>query len=230
MLYDQGLSVSTIDKALAGDFSEATLDRIEAILGTKFAPKSNVFAEQASEDLGSYTFKAVEHLQGDYLVLRPCFSNVGRLNVYGISIKWDENEACLLFEEKQRSDVKYTQRGRVYVPFGKPFFSLVTIAKGSVRLINLYLPEEDGICRGVISTLHNPMAASFQPATCPIVLKRISIDELNDGVAAAGFVSSEMPQYTEYKDLLDGVIGDGYAVLVTGADFVERRKPLALVS
>lgn len=226
-LYDKGLSVSTIDKALAGDFSEATLNRIEAILGVKFTAGESIFADQAPDDLGNYTFKSVEHLQGDYIVARPCFANSGRLNVYGMTLSWDEHEACLVFTEKLRGDPKYTQRGKVFIPFGKPFFSLVTTAKGSVRLINLYLPDGDGVCRGVVSTLH-PQGGNFLPATSPIILKRIDLDEVA-GTVASGFLMSDAPGYGEYKSLLDSITDEGFAIVVNSTDIVERRRGLSLV-
>src|SRR6476619_4386863 len=51
------------------------------------------------------------------------------------------------FDEKDRKDAAHAQRGRVYIPDGRQFTSLVTVEGGSIRLVTVYgktAPQTDG--------------------------------------------------------------------------------------
>jgi hypothetical protein len=58
-----------------------------------------------------------------------------------------------MFEEQARVDAGHTQCGRVYIPDGKPFMSLVTVERGAVRLIMVSRPDGDTSARGLLMTL-----------------------------------------------------------------------------
>ncbi len=146
----------------------------------------------ASRDLGGYVRANVEEFEGRYVCFRPNFSDPKVINAYLVVIRWDEKRSCLIFEEQNRPDSAHTQKGMVYVPDGKPFMSLVTIDKGSVRLIMVARPEEE-IARGMIMTLAHPGGTHFVPTTAPLVLRR-----LGETVPELGFVHSNTPDYDLY--------------------------------
>jgi hypothetical protein len=152
-------------------------------------------------DLGSYARASVETLEGDYVCFRPAFSNSEIINAYVMAVHWDETESCLVFEEKERVDAGHTQKGRVYIPEGRPFVNFVTLEKGAIRLIMVSRPEKsDEPARGLITTLSNPGGANFTPASAPIVLKRMV-----DHNPHLGFIRPGSPDYDMYRRELDVV-------------------------
>lgn len=228
------LSESTIDKALAGiKLTQATVDKIEAILKTKFeedlkqelGDKAKIFTDKAEEQLGGYTIRAVEHLQGDYVFVRPTFKNPSIMSAYLIELRWDELEGCLVFSERDRPDAKYAQRGKVYVPFGRPFINLVTISTGGVRLVVVSMPD-NGVMRGIVTTIHNPSGTNFVPASSPVAMLRIANPSSDD----VGQIGLEHSRYKEYKQLLDEVVTEQYGLMVSGVETLDRRRTLSVVS
>ena len=167
-------------------------DDLEAALPTGFA---------AAPDLGSYTRSSVEALEGRYLCFRPAFSSADVINVYVIAVRWDEGESCLMFEERERVDAAHTQKGRVYIPDGRPFMSFVTVEKGAMRLIMVSRPESNEAARGLITTLSNPAGVHFTPVSAPIVLKRVV-----DQTPQLGFVQRGAADYDAYRQELEVVI------------------------
>jgi hypothetical protein len=156
----------------------------------------------AARELGGYSRANVEELVGRYVCFRPTFSSPDVITAYLVVISWDEKRACLIFEEQDRPDSRYTQKGLVYLPDGKPFLSLVTMDKGSVRSIMVARPEE-GLSRGMIMTLANPGGTHFIPTTAPIVLRR-----LGEVVPQLGFVHRHSPDYDLYRMQLRSVAPD----------------------
>jgi hypothetical protein len=110
---------------------------------------------------------------------------------------WDHNASCLTFEERNREDAGHTQRGRVYIPDGRPFMNFVTVAQGGIRLITVSRPGERESARGLILTLSNPSGTQFTPASAPIVLRRVV-----DKIPALGFVGPDVPDYESYRQEL----------------------------
>jgi hypothetical protein len=218
------LSRSTIDKALAGDFSDATLTKIEAILSASFVQTQERSTQAyAAPALGGYAFQNVQEFIGSYISVRPTFRNPSILSAYLIEISWDSTQDCLTFREKLRADAKYSQTGVVYMPFGRPFLYLVTIDTGAVRTIIISEPHEEGVARGIITTLANPTGSLFIPATAPIVLKRLR----SDVIPKLGYIDHRDDLYSEFKMLLESVITEQYGLIISGVS--ERRKGLAVV-
>jgi hypothetical protein len=216
------LSLSTINKALAGEFSDATLAKLEAVLGASFTSDQKIRGT-APEALGGYSFDIVEEFVGNYLFVRPLFSNPSTLNAYLIQIGWDEKQACLVFSERTRPDARHTQQGCVYLPFGKPFLNLVTIDAGAIRTILVSQPDEEGLARGIITTLHNRQGPLLIPASAPVVIKRLRENE----TPALGFIDQHHSSYAEYRALLDTT--EEYTIFVTNIPPAERRKGLSIV-
>lgn len=216
------LSKSTIDKVFQGEFSERTLTKIEAILNISLTSK-HAEEDQAPSQVGGYAFAAVEHLQGDYLCVRPLFSNPANLNAYIIRIAWDRAAPSLRFEELSRRDLKYAQKGTVYVPFGTPFLNLVSTHLGNLRTVLLSLPDSDGICRGIISTLSNPKGTMYTPVAAPIFLRRLAKGEQPE----IGFIKPESEAYGAYVNVLASVVADEFGLFVPVPPApADRRRPL----
>jgi len=85
---------------------------------------------EAANDLGCYSRAGVEALEGRiYASGRPS-RRLDVINAYLMSVHWDETASCLMFEERERVDAGHTQKGRVYIPDGRPFMSFVYSRKG----------------------------------------------------------------------------------------------------
>ncbi|MCA1458778.1 hypothetical protein I6F35_37405 [Bradyrhizobium sp. BRP22] len=156
---------------------------------------------EVAHDLGRYARSSVEALEGRYVCFRPAFSSAEVINAYLMSVRWDETESCLTFEELGRIDSAHTQKGRVYIPDGRPFMSFVTVEKGAIRLIMVSRPESNEPARGLITRLSNPGGAHFTPASAPIVLRRVV-----DQAPQLGFIQPGSPDYEAYRRELDMVM------------------------
>jgi hypothetical protein len=155
----------------------------------------------AARHLGGYTREMVGDLEGRYLCLRPAFTSTGAINAYEIELRWDEIQACLIFEERNRVDAGHTQKGQVYVPDSKPFVTLLTVEKGATRLIMVSRSEGKEAARGLIVTLSNPVSGHFTPVCAPVVLRPI-IDE----TPQFGFIKPDAPHYSVYRQELEAVL------------------------
>ena len=142
-----------------------------------------------------------EELEGCYICFRPAFSMPNLVTAYMVVIRWDEAESCLMFEEQGRADAAHTQRGRVYIPDGRPFLSLVTVEKGALRLIMVSRPDKQEPARGLIMTLSNPAGLHFTPASAPIILRRIV-----GQMPRIGYIGADLPEYGIYRRELETVI------------------------
>jgi len=151
---------------------------------------------------GGYARANVQELEGRYVCFRRSFANPSIINAYLISIGWDVEQSCLIFEETERPDVAYTQRGSVFIPDGKPFINLLTMEKGDMRLITVSRPNKEGLAYGLILTLSNPTGVLFIPASAPIVLRKL--DEKTP-TPHLGFVHPGTADYEWYQEQLQKV-------------------------
>lgn len=205
------LKLGIINKALTGGFSDETLAKIEAALGCNFTPTApRPSTAEAAKALGGYSREDATELEGDYLCIRPTFAKPHIFTAYKIAIRWDNERTCLRFSELERFDVKYSQSGDIYNPPKKPFFSLVTIDCGSVRLITLSMPDECGVARGVLTTLNNPHGVHFTPASTPIVL----IKSHSGRFKHLGLIKPRNEFYENARDLIESVINEEYAQFI----------------
>ena len=218
------LSESTVNKLFQGEFSERTLLMIESILGKSFGLKQNT--DKADKAIGGYTLESVDAMQGDYVCIRPLFSNPTNLNAYLINLSWDKLRMQLRFVERSRADAKYTQQGIVYIPFGLPFMHLVSTDQGNIRSITLSQPDDDGLSRGIISTLSNPKGAVFIPVASPICLRRLRAKEAPE----LGIITPEQDCYLDYQKMIDSVTAEEFGVLVLSQNPAERRRGIAVVN
>jgi len=205
--------------AARGVPSEPTLFR--AVLpthqeGQSAHAENNTLFPRAPKDLGGYLRESVEELEGRYVCFRPTFGNPQVINAYLITIRWDEKRSCLVFEEQNRADSGYVQKGQVYIPDGKPFMNLVTAERGAVRLIMVSRPDVKGYARGLVMTLANSGGVHFTPASAPVVLGL-----LREEMPHLGFVHPGARDYEFYQSELSSVMPD-FGV------FTQPKMPFAI--
>ncbi|MFZ2158778.1 MAG: hypothetical protein WAV72_22025 [Bradyrhizobium sp.] len=218
-LIREHLSKSSIEKLFQGDFTERTLNKVEGILKTSFQRPSAV-KDTAAKSVGGYVFDAVEYLQGDYLCVRPMFANPANFNAYLITIAWNDEQNCLVFEEKSRFDGKYRQQGTVYIPFGTSFMNLVSSSAGNVRTILLSLPDSEDMMRGIISTLSNPKGSIYIPVAAPIVLRKLQPGETPE----LGVISRDNSRYSEYQSWLATVLTEEFGIFAVPQPPATRKS------
>jgi transcriptional regulator with XRE-family HTH domain len=208
------ISVSTLEKALAGSrpFTLATTVRLEAALGTSLRPVSARDAVRgrraaAPVDVGAYSRKAVEWLEGDYVTLRPSFESEDAVYAYRTVIAWDDRLRCLAFREAQRVDASYAQKGVVSVPHQSGYIYLCTNERGQMRLAILCRPRISGEMFGLLSTLHAGRGSQLVPVAVPFVL----IPARTVDAPAFGVIGEGHPAYGAYRAYLGNVAAQGFA-------------------
>jgi transcriptional regulator with XRE-family HTH domain len=157
--------------------------------------------------MGAYTKAAVDHYIGSYLTIRPSFTKPDTLVAFRTDIIWDPDWPSLLFEERDRPDVAYSHRGRLYIPSTSMFIHLVSLTKGAMRMVLVSQVDREGMMRGLITTL-NKQRAQFTPVSAPVVYVKTSTFK------TLGEHGPKSPEYSELKALLDQTVVDGYAKLV----------------
>jgi hypothetical protein len=222
-LIREHLSKSSIEKLFQGDFTERTLNKVEGILKTSFQRQTPVRDDTAAKSVGGYVFDAVEYLQGDYLCVRPMFANPANFNAYLISISWNDEQKCLVFEEKSRFDGKYRQVGTVYIPFGTAFMNLVSSSAGNVRTILLSLPDTEDMMRGIISTLSNPKGSIYIPVAAPIVLRKLRAGEEPE----LGVIARDNRRHGEYQSWLATVLTEEFGIFAVPQPPARRKTKRA---
>jgi Co/Zn/Cd efflux system component len=163
-------------------------------------PAAQSRSDVAAPNYGGYSRANAAHLEGCYVCFRPAFTLPGVITAYLMDLRWDDTASCLTFEESGRADAGHTQRGRVYIPDGRPFISFVTVERGGIRLVTVSRPEQGESARGLIMSLSNPGGMHFTPVSAPIVLRRIV-----DKVPQLGFIRPDAPDYESYRRELEAV-------------------------
>jgi transcriptional regulator with XRE-family HTH domain len=205
------VSLSTLEKALSGrrPFTLATVIRLEDALGASLRgipePTGHLYAP---ESMGAYARPGVQWLEGSYLTLRPSFSEQGAVFAYMTEIGWDESKGHLVFSEAGRLDSQYEQKGFVSFPNLSGSIYLVTVSEGQYRLALLNRPAGGGAICGILVTLAAGQGAQLIPAAVPIVLVPTS----SRPDPQLGVVRSGDPDYDDYRECVDRVIGSGFAL------------------
>jgi transcriptional regulator with XRE-family HTH domain len=211
------ISLSTIEKALSGQrpFTLATVVRIEEALAlplrkTKSANGTGELA-LAPQTLGSYSRPAVSWLEGDYLTLRPSFSDLTGIYAYLTEVKWDTALSHLVFHESERVDAQFKQDGSVSVPHQSGYIYLVTNKVGQYRLAILSRPMISGEMYGLITTLQSGRGAQLTPVSTPLVL--VPVKSFGDDIQF-GKIAKDMPIFTRYSELLKRAIDEPFVMLI----------------
>ena len=213
------ISLSTLEKALSGSrpFTHTTVVRIESALGLILRPRAEARSATdesaaAPANLGAYTRAGVKWLEGDYIALRPSFSDPRAVYTYRIRIYWEVSASRLLFQESGRVDAAYAQAGEVSVPHQSGHIYLVTNDQGQFRLMTLSRPTISRTMYGVLSTLQAGKGAQLTPLVTPIALvpvgsvARVELGKIESGHAV----------YGQYRKLLEKAVEDGFALFVGG--------------
>jgi hypothetical protein len=208
------ISLSTLEKALTGrrPFTLATVVRLEDALGTSLRNGTRHIAPQmhtyAPETMGAYARPGVQWLEGEYLTLRPSFSEAGAIFAYLTEIAWDESKGHLVFSESGRVDSEFEQKGFVSFPNISGAIYLVTISEGQYRMALLNRPSGSGAIHGVLVTLAAGQGAQLIPASAPIVLMPLSGRPEPD----MGAIRPGDRCFEDYRQCVDRVAERGYAV------------------
>jgi transcriptional regulator with XRE-family HTH domain len=214
------ISLSTLEKALSGrrPFTLATMVRLEQALGVNLRPKTNsvpvldVAPGHAPDGLGSYSRPAVGWMEGDYLTLRPSFSEPRAIYAYLTQIRWDQVASNLVFTESERIDAEYTQGGQVSAPHQSGHIYLVTNKHGQYRMIIVARPTIKGELHGILTTLQVGRGAQLTPVATPIVLVPLKVVSS----AAFGQIKPGHDCYAPYRGFLKRTVDEPFALFVTG--------------
>ena len=211
------ISVSTLEKTLSGrrPFTLPTVVRLEEALGLKLR-RAEPAAEPttnglAPEQYGSYSRLAVRWLEGDYLTLRPSFSDPDAVYAYRTSIEWNEERSHLCFHEAARMDAEFSQTGSVSFPHISGHIYLVTVESGQYRLAILGRPTITGEMIGVLTTLIAGAGSQLTPAAAPIAL----VPMRNHGDAEFGLLKQGQRCYSDYRERLDRISREKFARLLS---------------
>jgi transcriptional regulator with XRE-family HTH domain len=210
------ISLSTLEKALTGTrpFTMASVIRVEEALQIKLRKARTLGqgeGELAPENLGSYSHPAVSWLEGDYVTLRPSFSNAKSIYAYQTEIRWDKALSHLVFRESDRLDAAFKQEGAVSVPHQSGYIYLVTNKMGQYRLIILSRPMIGGEMFGLLTTLQSGRGAALTPVSTPIVFVPLK----NLGSAAVfGKFDADSSIYVTYSTLVSRATEEPFVLLV----------------
>lgn len=210
------ISLSTLEKALTGSrpFTLATVVRIEEALQRplrQMKPQNGNGQKLAPEHLGSYSHPAVSWFEGDYVTLRPSFSDAKSIYAYRTEIRWDHALSHLVFRESDRLDAAFKQDGAVSVPHQSGYIYLVTNKMGQYRLIILTRPMIGGEMYGILTTLQSGRGTLLTPVSTPIVLVPVKNFE---AVPQFGKFNAGDPVYDSYAKLLNRALEEPFVLLV----------------
>jgi transcriptional regulator with XRE-family HTH domain len=221
-LADQAkISISTLEKALSGrrPFTLATTIRLEEALGvtlrrrTVEAPvPASTKTGLAPAELGFYSRPAVSWIEGNYLTLRPSFSDPIAIYAYRTEICWDDASSSLIFRESERQDAVFSQQGAVSVPNQSGHIYLITNRLGQYRLIIVARPTIQGEMYGIIATLQVGRGAQLMPVSAPIAF--VPLAALPN--AEFGRIVEGHACYAEYRRHLRRTVEEPFALFLPG--------------
>lgn len=211
------ISLSTLEKALSGrrPFTLATVVRMEEALGLALRDGNAGKAGEetrpsgfAPEEMGAYARPAVRWLEGEYLTIRPSFSEAGALYAYHTRIAWDDEQGHLAFSESDRVDSDFEQKGFVSFPHLSGHIYLVTNSAGQYRIAILNRPSGGGALNGVLATLVAGAGAQLIPAATPIAL----LPSARTADGEYGIIRPGSRCFVDYRACVDRIAERGFAL------------------
>ena len=220
-LADQAkISLSTLEKALSGQrpFTLASIVRLEAALGltlrspspAKLAATSRLTGI-APEELGSYARRAVSWIEGDYVTVRPSFSNPDSIYAYRTLIAWNEEKSHLTFKESERVDAAFTQDGNVSIPHQSGYIYLITNKSGQYRFVIISRPTIAGEMFGILTTLQSGRGMNLLPVSTPIVFVPA---KAMGNEPAMGRIEKGHVAYGKYRAFVKRALEEPFALLI----------------
>jgi DNA-binding phage protein len=210
------VSVSTLEKALSGrrPFTLPTVVRLEEALGLKLRRPEHAPDHPANglapDDLGAYSRASVHWLEGDYLTLRPSFSDPEAVYAYRTLIEWKDDLSHLCFHEAARMDAEFSQSGSVSFPHVSGHIYLVTEQFGQYRMAIFGRPTITGEMNGVLTTLIAGDGSQLTPAAAPIALVPIR----SGADPQFGIVKQGQACFDDYRERIDRITGKKFAQLL----------------
>jgi transcriptional regulator with XRE-family HTH domain len=215
---DASISISTLEKALSGTrpFTLATIIRLEEALHLKLRPpavQSDATTPpttgSAPVELGGYSPAAVKWLEGDYLTLRPSFEVKEAVYAYRTKISWSADGNCLRFQESERLDAPFSQKGVISIPNKSGQIYLHTSDDGQFRLAILGRPLIGGEMYGILTTLRVCRGGQLQPVSAPLALLPIAKQPRQ-----FGRITPSDALYEAYHVHLNRAVHDDYVRLI----------------
>jgi transcriptional regulator with XRE-family HTH domain len=208
------ISLSTLEKALNGSrpFTLATIIRLEEALRIKLVSSvepHETASGSASLELGGYSSGAVKWLEGDYLTLRPSFDVKEAVYAYRTHISWSADAHCLRFQESERLDSPFSQKGVISIPNKSGQIYLHTSDEGQFRLAILGRPLIGGEMYGILTTLRASRGGQLQPVSTPFVLLPLTRD-----ICQFGRIMPADPLYKLFRGHLNRVVDDDHVRLI----------------
>lgn len=192
-----GVSLSSVNHLLLGDFTDKLLDRIEAQLGVKFRTQT-IVSQMASADLGAYTFQEVQRYVGFFELARQDFQASDRINVFAMEIVWSEVHKGLVLKHRGIPDSEFKQTARISFPSGQRFIFLLSSEGGWHQTAIIERMDYRRLMRGIMLTVAQEQDLSFVPMLSPFVLIG-----RRGGEGVSRGVLSGSDQYERYRRYVD---------------------------
>ena len=196
------LGEATIFRFFRGDYTNKTLRRIEQALGIELdsgGQHRNQDSEVANVRHGGYHRQLYDYYEGEYICLRPAFSDHERYMVYQMRIYWSHLGPGLMFEDQNPG---YEQGGQILVPIGTPFIHFLTMSCGSARLMTMYhMARGQKVMRGLSLTISSQKGGvDMHPAATPILFHRLD-DTHPEWKELSGLVRRDHPVISDLDRL-----------------------------
>jgi transcriptional regulator with XRE-family HTH domain len=204
---DAKVSLSALEKGLSGKrkFSDATLVRLEQVLGLSFRVAKSM---SAPDWLGGYARPAVTWLENNYLTIRPSSKRPKDLYAYVTDVTWNDERGHLVFKELARVDKAYAQWGDVAVPHQTGHIYFTTNRHGQHRLMVMKRQARTGELFGLLLTLQQERGAHLMPVSMPVVM--VPIAKLTEP-PALGAITENNKAHEGYARKLSLVLEDRFA-------------------
>lgn len=186
------VGVEVINKLCSGQFSVATLLRIEQCTGVRF-PAIPRPALSARDTFGGYARTDIESYIGNYVMIRPDATGDPIVYAFAVRMLWDDNEVALRLEKVRDAHGNGYSLGHVHKPREHRHLFVLFNDNGLLST-TLLSPLAEGRMRGATLGMLQPHAGTFGPTVTPISLIRA------DTIAAdaTGVIERGHPRFAAY--------------------------------
>ena len=166
------LSESAIYRLFKGNYTNKTIRKIESALEIDILGLRSRSGERAEDTYGGYLRELYAHYEDAYMLIRPSFADTSRMAGYPMEIFWSHDPNGLSFQDRNKG---YEQSGMIHVADGTPIIHLLTLDRGSARMMTAYhMAANEDCIRGLMLTLTNPRGRLLFPAACPFIIHKLS--------------------------------------------------------